>query len=365
MGLKHLREPSIQKFTSKKTFKISIIYLIAIGSVIFAGLFGLFVSSVSIPIQTIVSIITHKMFNIASLSDFTLTEQLIIWEIRLPRVIIGLLVGASLSLAGATLQGLLRNPLAEPYTIGISAGSSLGAVIVIYFKLSLFGLGIMTTLPFVSIIGALVALISVLLITRLSYTRLANETIILAGIILSSFINAIITLLISLSSKEEMSMILYWMMGNLGMKTWVHVWLMLPFFVVGSLILLLKTKELNALSLGENAASHIGVNVKKEKILLLLAATLLTGSAVSISGAIGFVGLVIPHLVRIVIGANHKNLLPLSMLIGGAFLAFADSIARTVIEPRELPIGVITALIGAPVFSWLLVRHRTGKRGLK
>ena len=249
-------------------------------------------------------------------------------------MLIGILVGASLSLAGATLQGLLRNPLAEPYTIGISAGSSLGAVIVIYFNLSLFGLGMMMTLPLVSIIGAFVTLSIVLFITRLSYTRFSNETLILAGIILSSFINSIITLLIALSNKEEMSMILYWMMGNLGMKTWTHVFILLPFFVVGSLILILKTKEMNALSLGENAASHIGVNVKKEKILILIATAMLTGSAVSITGAIGFVGLVIPHLVRIVIGANHKHLLPISMFIGGAFLATADVSLTTGFYPR-------------------------------
>jgi iron complex transport system permease protein len=325
-----------------------------------ALLLGLFVSSVQFPIMTILHIVLDKSFGLGWLENIPRNEELIIWNIRLPRVLLALCVGASLSLAGAAFQGLLRNPLADPYTIGVSSGAALGAVFVIFFQFTIIGLGSFT-LPVVAIISGFITLGIVFGLVRLSSRSLAIETIILAGIIIGAFIGAITSLLISLGDRDAMTQIMYWLYGSVGMRGWSHVQLVIPFIIVGTIILLMHYRELNALALGEEAADHIGVNVKRGKIMVLLGASLLTGAAVAVSGSIGFVGLVIPHLVRLLTGPNHRHLLPLSMLFGGSFLILADLLARTIIAPKELPIGVITALIGAPVFAFLLIRERIGR----
>ncbi len=300
------------------------------------------------------------MFHISLLDEVAKNEEMIIWNIRLPRILLAFCVGASLALAGAAFQGLLRNPLADPYTIGVSSGASLGAVLVLFFNLSIIGLGSFT-LPILSIVSGLITLLIVFGLVRLSSRSLAIETIILAGIIVSAFISAVVSLLISLGDRESMVQIIYWLYGSVGMRGWSYVELIFPFMIIGACILFYYHRELNAMALGEEAADHIGVDVKKGKTFILLGASLLTGASVAVSGAIGFVGLVIPHLVRLVAGPNHRYVLPLSMLTGGSFLILADVIARTIIAPKELPIGVITALIGAPVFAFLLIRERFGK----
>lgn len=231
----------------------------------------------------------------------------------------------------------------------------------LYFQINLLALGTFT-LPIFAILGGFVALLIVFGLTRLSSRSMAVETIILAGIIISTFISAVISLIISLSDQENMRQILYWLMGNIGMRGWDHLQLFTPFFVIGTLILLFHHRELNALALGEEAAQHIGVDVARKKKWILLGASLLTGSAVAVSGSIGFVGLVIPHLIRLLTGPNHRHVLPLSLLFGGAYLVLADMLARTIISPEELPIGVITALIGAPLFATLLMRQRSKRR---
>ncbi len=346
------------------------------GFVLCTTLLGLLVSSVTIPVPTILNITVVNTFNIIAdntinhivttpiyldwLNDVPRNEEMIIWNIRLPRVLLALCVGASLALAGAAFQGLLRNPLADPYTIGVSSGAALGAVFVLFFQVTIVGLG-SYTLPVVAIISGFITLGVVFGLVRLSSRSMAIETIILAGIIVSAFIGSIISLIISLGDRDSMTQIIYWLYGSVGMRGWSHVQLMIPFMLFGSFILLIHYRELNALALGEEAADHIGVNVKRAKIYILIGASLLTGAAVAVSGSIGFVGLVIPHLVRIVTGPNHRHVLPLSMLVGGAFLILADLVARTIIAPKELPIGVITALIGAPVFAALLVRERVGR----
>ena len=352
-----MQKSSIRKFLGSK---ISWLYLLSIGFVLCALLLGLFISSVQFPIMTILHIVLEKSFGLGWLENIPRNEELIIWNIRLPRVLLALCVGASLSLAGAAFQGLLRNPLADPYTIGVSSGAALGAVFVLFFQFTIIGLGSFT-LPVVSIISGFITLMIVFGLVRLSSRSLAIETIVLAGIIVGSFIGAFTSLLISLGDRDSMTQIMYWLYGSVGMRGWSHVQLVVPFMIVGTIILLMHYRELNALALGEEAADHIGVNVKRGKIMILIGASLLTGAAVAVSGSIGFVGLVIPHLVRLLTGPNHRHLLPLSMLFGGSFLILADLLARTIIAPRELPIGVITALIGAPVFAFLLIRERIGR----
>lgn len=353
-----MRNSSIRKFLSNK---IVWIYLLSGGFVLGTALLGLLVSSVSIPAPTILHIVSEKVFSVGWYNDIPKNEEMIIWNIRLPRVLLALCVGASLALAGAAFQGLLRNPLADPYTIGVSSGAALGAVFVLFFQVTIIGLGSFT-LPIVAIISGFISLLIVLGLVRLSSRSLAIETIILAGIIVSAFIGSVISLIIALGDQESMIQIIYWLYGSVGMRGWNHVQLIIPFMLVGSFILLIHYRELNALALGEDAADHIGVDVKKGKIFILIGASLLTGAAVAVSGSIGFVGLVIPHLIRLVTGPNHRHVLPLSMLVGGAFLISADLVARTIIAPKELPIGVITGLIGAPVFALLLIRERIGRR---
>lgn len=334
--------------------------MISGGLVLGTSLLGIFSSSVTVPVPTILHIIVDKVFHVSLLDEVAKNEEIIIWNIRLPRVLLAFCVGASLSLAGAAFQGLLRNPLADPYTIGVSSGASLGAVLVLFFQVSIVGLGNFT-LPVVAILGGLISLLVVFGLVRLSSKSLAIETIILAGIIISAFISALSSLLISLGDKDSMTQIIYWLYGSVGMRGWSYVQLIIPFMFIGSIILFYFYRELNALALGEDDADHIGVDVKKGKTFVLIGASLLTGAAVAVSGSIGFVGLVIPHLVRLVTGPNHRHVLPLSLLIGGAFLILADILARTIIAPKELPIGVITALIGAPVFALLLIRERLGR----
>lgn len=340
--------------------KTSWLYIAITGIVLCAILFGIFVSSVKFPIPTILHVISEKTFGLGWLADVPKNVELIIWNIRVPRVLLAFLVGASLSLAGAAFQGLLRNPLADPYTIGVSSGSALGAVTVLFFQYTIWGLG-GYTLPVVAILSGFLTLFVVFGLVRLSSRSLAIETIILAGIIVGAFVGALTSLMIALGDRDSMAQIIYWLYGSVAMRGWSHVQLILPFLVVGAIILLAHYRELNALALGEEAADHIGVDVKRGKLFILIGASLLTGSAVAVSGSIGFVGLVIPHLVRLMTGPNHRNVLPMSMLLGGAFLVLADLLARTIIAPKELPIGVITALVGAPVFAFLLIRNRIGK----
>lgn len=341
--------------------KILWVYLLSGGFVLSTALLGLFISSVHYPIPVIIDTITSNLFN-QTIFNKTIPDvaERIIWEIRLPRVLLAFFVGASLSLAGAAFQGLLRNPLADPYTIGVSSGASLGAVSVLYFQLSFTFLG-GYTLPVIAILCGFLTMVMVFAVTHFANRKLSIETIILAGIIVSSFLGAVISLIISLSSREDTGQILYWLMGNIGMRGWSHVKLIIPFFLIGSFLLLVRSRELNAFALGEESAEHLGVNVQHGKIYILVGASLLTGAAVAVSGAIGFVGLVIPHFIRLVVGPNHKLVLPLSMLVGGGYLILADLIARTIIAPSELPIGVITALIGAPIFGLLLIKERVGR----
>ncbi|PRO66003.1 FecCD family ABC transporter permease [Alkalicoccus urumqiensis] len=323
-----------------------------------AVLLGLMSSSVTISPGTIAGIVQSRLLGQPLPEGIPQSEASIIWEIRLPRVILAMLVGACLALAGAAFQGLLRNPLADPYTIGVSSGASLGAVCVIFFQWTFLGA---FTLPLTAVAGGFVSLLLVFSLVRLSSRSMAIETIILAGIILSAFIGSIISLIISLGSQDEMTQIIYWLYGSVAMRGWSYVTLSLPFAVLGAVLLLSRTRDLNAMALGEEAAGHVGVSVQRGKVLILTGASLLTGAAVAVSGTIGFVGLVIPHLVRLVTGPDHRHVLPVSMVIGGAFLITADVAARTLIAPQELPIGVITALIGAPLFAFLLVQRRIGK----
>ncbi len=317
---------------------------------------GVSVGSVPIPLFHVLRILTSSLFHLPIPHDIDRGTVNIVMDIRFPRAVLALLVGCSLSLAGCAFQGLLKNPLADPYTLGVSSGGALGAVAVLFFGISLPFFGDYT-LPIISVLTAFLTLLIVIFFARLVHRSLSVETIILAGIIFSSFLGALISLLIALTG-EELRSIIGWIMGSVSMRGWPYIGLILPFFLVGFFILMMNARELNALAFGENDARAIGVNVQRHKMYVLFAASLLTGSAVAVSGTIGFVGLVIPHMARLIWGVDHRHLLPLSMGVGGAFLVLVDLLARTIISPTELPIGVLTAIIGSPVFAFIFIRSR-------
>lgn len=329
-------------------------YVVAFAFLVVAIFVGISIGTVMVPIVDIVKVITAGIFHKEPNVDPMFVS--IVWNIRLPRVLLAGLVGASLAIAGAAFQGLLRNPLADPYTLGVSSGASVGAVLTIFLNLSIPFFGEFT-LPFLSIVFALITIFIVLIFAKKIDRAMKVETIILTGIIFSSFLGAFISLMIALTG-EELRQIVGWLLGSVSMRGWDYLKIMFPFFLLGSFLLIINGNELNAMSFGEERAKHLGVNVKLRKLLVLIAGSILTGAAVAVSGTIGFVGLVIPHLTRLLWGPDHRHLLPLSILTGSGFLILADLVARTIISPTELPIGVITALIGAPVFAGLLMRSK-------
>ncbi|MCI3195851.1 iron ABC transporter permease [Bacillus sp. HU-1818] len=322
-------------------------------------LMGISIGSLEIPVSVILRIFWHEGFGGAAGSYDPMYTN-IMMNIRLPRVVLAALVGAALSLAGAAFQGLLKNPLADPYTLGVSSGASAGAVMTLFFGLQLPMIGGFT-LPVISVAAALATMLTVLSFSRLIHDSMSVSTLILTGIITNSFLGALISLVIALTG-DDLLPIVHWLLGSVSMRGWRYVILFLPFFLKGAVLLILNGRELNVMTYGEDKARMLGVSVQRRKIIILIAGSLLTGSAVAVSGTIGFVGLVIPHITRLIWGTDHRHLLPLSALIGAGFLVLADVVSRTLIEPVELPIGIMTALAGAPVFALILLRqHRGGK----
>ncbi|QKG83509.1 iron ABC transporter permease [Kroppenstedtia pulmonis] len=280
----------------------------------------------------------------------------IVWQIRLPRVILAVLVGASLAGAGVVFQGLLRNPLADPYVLGVSSGAALGAAVAIFTGWGSFLLK-GWTVPAWAFVTACVALFAVLRLARIG-PMVRVESLILSGVVVQAFFGAILTYMIATVSAQEMQRIQFWLMGSLALREWEQTLAIFPFLFAGLAVIWLFSRSLNLFALGEESAGHLGVAVHRTRLLLLLTATLMTAAAVSVSGTIGFVGLVIPHVMRMLCGSDHRVLIPVSALAGSVFLVWADTLARTVLDPRELPIGVITAFVGAPFFAWLLKRKR-------
>ncbi|TFI47005.1 iron ABC transporter permease [Diaphorobacter sp. DS2] len=347
-----MQKQYIRTYLNNKLFA----YVTAAAFLFCAMLMGVSIGTVSVHPITIIRVISAEIFPFISLGNTDAMHANIIMNIRLPRVLLAGLVGASLAIAGAAFQGLLRNPLADPYTIGVSSGASLGAVLTLFLGLSIPFAG-MFTLPLFSILFSFLTIFAVLLFARKIERSMKVETIILTGIIFSSFLGALISLMIALTG-EELRQIIGWLLGSVSMRGWAYINIILPFFIIGAILLLVNSKELNAMSFGEERAQHIGVDVQKRKMMVLVAGSILTGAAVAVSGTIGFVGLVIPHLTRLLWGPDHRHLLPLSILMGAGFLIIADLVSRTIIAPAELPIGVITALIGAPAFGVILMKRK-------
>lgn len=283
------------------------------------------------------------------------TTDNIVWNLRLPRIALALLVGAALAVAGALMQALFHNPMADPYIVGVSSGAALGAVVV-------FALGLQASLGGLNAVS-LLAFIGGLAVTLLVYAmarrggRVPVSTLLLTGIALGSLMQAVTAFLLLQRQSNEMHEVMSWLMGSLANKEWTHVLVLLPYTVVGVVCALLCARELNILALGDETAHHLGVSLERTRLLLLLLASLLAAAAVAVSGIIAFVGLIVPHLMRLLIGPNHRLLLPACLLSGGLLLVWADVLARVLVHGGELPIGIVTSVLGAPFFLYLLHRR--------
>jgi len=313
------------------------------------------VGSVQIPFLTTGSILLSRLPLIEITPNWASTLETIVVDIRLPRIMLAGMVGAALAAAGATYQGLFRNPLADPYLIGVAQGAALGAVIGFLLPSGWHEVGF-GIIPLLAFTGALLSTTVVYLLARVGKT-LPVTTLILAGVALGALLSSIISYLI-ISSGEKLHGIMFWLMGSFSLSRWSEVIVVLPYVLVGLIVLLLYARSLNLMQLDEEQAQQLGINVERLKLILLGAATLITAAAVSFVGIIGFVGIIIPHAVRMLWGADHRFLLPLSILTGAIFLILADVIARTALAPTEIPIGVITAICGAPFFLYLLRRRK-------
>jgi len=313
------------------------------------------VGSVRIPFLTTWQILIDKLPLVNISPSWSEATGIIVLDIRLPRVILSGIVGAALALAGATYQGLFRNPLADPYLIGVAQGASLGAVIGFLLPVAWSGAGF-GLIPLLAFSGALASAATVYGLARVGRT-VPVSTLILAGVALGALLGSIVSYLI-ISSGEKIHGIIFWLMGSFSLSQWSEIMVVLPYVAVGTAIILLYARSLNVMQLDEEQAQQLGINVERLKLILLVAATLITAASVSFVGTIGFVGIIIPHAVRLVWGADHRFLLPLSLLTGAIFLILADLIARSVLAPTEIPIGVITAICGAPFFLYLLRRRK-------
>jgi iron complex transport system permease protein len=330
---------------------------IALGvlAVAVAAVLSLTIGAVSLPPRGVLLEVLDRLPGIDVHSGLSAREAAIVWDLRLPRLTLGLLVGAMLALSGASYQGVFRNPLADPYLLGAAAGAGLGATLAIVGDLG-DGEGLLDPVPLAAFAGAIAA-------AALTYAlgtrgRTNTAMLILAGVAVASFLTAIQTY-VQQRNADTIREVYSWLLGRLVTAGWSEVLVVLPYVVITAVVLLLQRRTLDVMAVGDDEAEALGLHVRRTRLIVLAAASLGTAAAVAVSGLIAFVGIIVPHTVRLVFGASYRVILPLSILFGGAFLALADLLARTVMSPSEVPIGVITAFFGAPFFVVVL---RTSRR---
>ena len=319
-------------------------------------LLGIALGSVWIAPGQIFGIVGHRMFGTPLPAHIPDTAVSIVWSLRLPRVLLAFLAGGALSVSGAVMQSVLRNPLASSYTLGVSAGASLGACLVLLYGAVLPLVGGLTLPLFGFVFGVTTMLLAVAFASKLD-GRMENNTIILVGVVFTLFVGAVTTLLAALE-RESLQRLIFWQMGSFSTQGFGAVWMLLPVILAGSLGILRLHRELDMLTFGEAEAQTMGVDLRRVKWALLCLAAAVTGSTIAFVGVIGFVDLVVPHIVRRIFGASHRIVVPMSFVLGGAFMVAADLVARTVIPHSELPVGVVTALLGAPFFLLIYGRRR-------
>jgi iron complex transport system permease protein len=288
-------------------------------------------------------------------ADLSTRDAAILWQVRLPRVVLGGLVGAMLATAGAGYQGVFRNPLADPYLLGIAAGAGVGATMSIAYLPAISGWWI-DPLPLAAFVGALAGVAATYLLSRSVGGERDAVSLILAGVAVAAFFTAVQTF-VQQRESDSLRLVYAWLLGRLATTGWHEVLLILPYVTVAAAVLLAHRRLLDVLSVGDREAVTLGVSVARVRLVVVVAASLGTAAAVAVSGLIGFVGIIVPHTVRLITGASYRTVLPLSLLFGAALLILADVLARALLAPAEIPIGVVTAFIGAPFFAWVL-RHR-------
>ncbi len=303
---------------------------------------SLSVGTVAIPFREVITFLTGGVINEEN--------RTILLSIRLPRILLAIIVGGGLSVAGVVFQALLRNPLAEPFILGVSSGGTLGAVIAITFGI---GLSIVSV-PVFAFVGSLIVMLVVYSIAE-RYGRLEPTTLLLVGIMTGAFFNAMILLIIAIRHQEARSAFL-WLMGNLASADINSLLIIAPLVLVAVVVIILYSRNYNLIAIGEETAANLGLEVQKFKRISYILASLITGLVVSVSGVIGFVGLLIPHICRMMFGSDHRLVIPVSFFMGAIFLVIVDMISRIIISPAEIPVGAVTAAVGAPLFIWLLSR---------
>jgi iron complex transport system permease protein len=316
---------------------------------------GVAVGPVSIEAGGLVGEVTSRLPLVGTGSGLSAQDSTIVWELRLPRVVLALLVGSMLAGAGASYQGVFRNPLADPYLLGAAAGAGLAVTLLLVAAPGVSGGGL-NPLPVAAFAGALCAVLLSYVLGRASGGRSA-ATLLLAGVAVASFLTAVQTY-VQQQNVETIRQVYSWILGRLTTAGWSEVILVLPYFVVTTAILLVHRRVLDVLAVGDTEASTLGVPTARTRLVIVATASLATAAAVSVSGLIGFVGIIVPHTVRLVAGSSYRVILPLSLFFGAAFLAFADLAARTIAAPSEIPIGVVTAFVGAPFFILVLRRSQ-------
>ena len=324
-----------------------------VGVIILATSLG----TVAIPFGQVTRMVARRLLGWGAAAGGSPQAEAIILQIRLPRVVTAAVVGSALAAAGTVFQGLLRNPMADPYIIGTSGGAALGATLALILPWQVMWLGF-TPVPILAFVGAMSAVLIVYRVARVG-PRTPITTLLLTGFALSSLMAAVMSFLM-LSGTQTLQRVILWTMGGTTASGWAQLRVVTPLVVVGMVLAFLLAHDLNAFLLGEEQAAHLGVNVERRKLALLMVGSLLTAAAVSVSGLVGFVGLVVPHVARLLFGSDHRFLLPASALLGAVFLVLADLVARLLLSPAEIPVGIITALIGAPFFIYLLRRSKRG-----
>ncbi|MHC6225642.1 FecCD family ABC transporter permease [Pseudomonas sp. X10] len=323
-----------------------------LGLLLLSCLLSLGFGAAQVPLAKVMGIVLQQ-FDLTGAGDWSRGQAQIVWQIRAPRVLLGALVGAGLALVGGALQAVTRNPLADPHLLGVSSGAVLGAVVVVLFLGEFAGV---FSLPAAAFIGALGSMLLVLGIAS-RHGRLESERLLLAGVAVSFVIMALANLLLYTGDQHAVNAVMFWMLGGLGLAQWRLLWLPAICVLVGFVVLMSLARALNALMSGEQTAVSLGFNTRHVRWQVFVSTSLLTGVLVSLSGAIGFVGLMLPHMARRLVGAEHRRLLPVSALLGALFMVWVDVAARTLIAPQDLPIGIATAAIGG-LFFILLLRRR-------
>ncbi|MBG0857024.1 iron ABC transporter permease [Streptomyces spinoverrucosus] len=333
----------------------ALVLLLLTALVLAAATFGFAVGSVGVPPDQVWGILLHRVHPALADPTWTAVRETIVIDVRLPRVLLAGVVGAGLAVCGMALQALVRNPLADPMLLGVSSGASVGAVLVVVFNLTLFGV---FSLPVAAFLGALAALVAVYFLAR-SGGRMTTVRLVLAGVATAEVLSALASFLVVTSNDPHKTQsALRWMLGGLAGTTWTVVWIPVAAVLLGTAVLLGVCRSLNLLLAGEEAAAALGLDVHRFRAALFTLVAVMIGTIVAVSGQIGFVGLIMPHVVRLLVGADHRRALPAAALLGAAFLIAADLAARTVMSPEEIPVGILTALVGGPFFLWLM-RRRT------